>query len=226
MVAENTAQQRVTRPKFDAATAEFARHYALRNGEVIGISPARTGNKLAPKPCTDCELPPAPTVTSTFTSSVGQGGTGPILDLKLIANNPSESATAIRDDAGYIMLAADLNKGAGGNYIYFAFSRDPLRGLTQTTPERYATYGDAYSILRNFETKYGGFFSTPSPNNDFFSIWTIDHGGYTQADLNGGAGGEYIYSCQTKNPSRSNNAQVTEVGVLSGNSDTIQPPAG
>ncbi|RZJ93913.1 MAG: hypothetical protein EOO60_04195 [Hymenobacter sp.] len=145
--------------------------------------------------------------------------------MKIIYNNPSQSATKIRDEAGYIMLNADLNKGAGGAYIYFAFSRDVQQVLSG--PEYYQNqpYSSPFDILRGFQTKNGGRFSIPSANTAFFDIWTY-YNGYTQADLNGGAGGEYIYSYQSKNPGYSNNAEVSEVGVLSGNSDTIQPPAG
>ncbi len=236
MAAVDAAGKRISRPKFDAATPAFARHYVLsKKGEITALSVPGVGgtaNKFD-NPCADCPVPgPTTTVTSTFVTSVGQGGPGPIHDLKIAYNDDSKVAL---QNAGYTFINSDLNKGCGGAYIYFYFNRNALTVLNGPEYSQNKPYSGPNDILRYFQTNTnGGRFGPVVPSFRFFYMWTPIgttgangyNGGYTQPDLNGGAGGEYIYSYQSKDPTLINSADITEVGVLSGNSDTIQPPAG
>lgn len=224
-VLVDEGEYRTSRPKFDAATKAFAEHFVmLSDGEVGTKTKAKTARPL-PDPCLDCPpLPPAPTVTSTFVSSVGQGGSGVILDLKVIYGGDVSL-----QNAGYIKINSDLNKGAGGAYIYFAFTRTRPLNTPEYKGGFLLLYSSQYDNLRAFQTKNGGGFGASEPDLRFLNVWAPTStygGGYVNADLNGGAGGKYIYSYQSKDPRIVTSANIMEIGVLSGNSDTIQPPAG
>lgn len=169
-------------------------------------------------------------IFKTFTTSENLGGSGYIHDLKLVEGDDNSTSTTSTVGAGYTKLYADLNKGAGGAYIYLCFQRDPNQVLNGVE----YTYGYAYSgpneILTAFQTQYGSFTnSTPKPDPYFYSIWVPNQNPnvyWDRVDLNAGAGGDYIYSFQAKNPVVSNYTYVHEIGILSGNSSAINPPAG
>ena len=216
--------QRNRRPKFDAATAEFARHYGVSSNAATGSGGGVITNII--QPCNPCDSGggPAP-ITSTFTSSVGQGGGGKVHDLKIIYGATSDIGQGLVD-AGYVKLNSDLNKGAGGAYIYFAFTRDPTKVIT--APDAGKSFAGPDNILRGFESNTrGGQFGPVYPSPYFLYMWASQSTyGWSTADLNGGAGGQYIFSYQSKDPRLLYSAEITEVGVLSGNSNTVQPPAG
>ncbi len=231
--AVDAAGNRSNRPKFDAATPAFAQRYRLQsNGEVAGQPVgANLGDDGPPLECDGCEGPgqgiPVP-YTPSFTSSVNQGGSGYIHDLKIIVGAPGDNSTSEQQviGAGYTKLNADLNKGAGGAYIYLCFQRDAAQVLNGVE----YTYNYAYSgpneILTAFQTK--GSLSTPG-DPYFYNIWVPNQNSnvyWGRIDLNQGSGGDYIYSFQAKSPFVPNYIYVQEVGVLSGNSSTIQPPSG
>jgi len=180
-----------------------------------------------------------PTITSTFTSSVNQGGGGNIRDLKLILGTPQDNTVSAQrvSGAGYIKLDADLNKGCGGSYIYLCFTRNISTVLSGLESSQVKPYSSPADIVSSLDTKHGSFTSTPQPNLDYFEIWLPNQNenyDWSELDLNKGAGGEYLYSYQSKTPfSRLPNGAGTrpraaflEIGVLSGNSSTITPPAG
>lgn len=175
--------------------------------------------------CPSYNVPPTP--ISTFTTSVGQGGSGYIVDLKVMINKP-----IIPD---YVRLDADLNKGAGGDYIYFHFTRNPNAVRRGIEYDKGSGYTNAMPVVR-FETANGSFTSLPPTPAYCWPIWSPNQNPnvyWDRIDLNGGAGGAYVYSYQSKddtvlNPDRtvSYYTGFSEIGILSGNSDQIQPPAG
>lgn len=185
-----------------------------------------------------CPGEPVPP-TSTFTSSLKQGGIGGIHDLKLVtgaAGSGSTSQQVVLGGAGYFLLNADLNRGAGGNYIYLCFQRNSAQVLNGLEYYQGKPYSAPSDFLTNFQTKKGSTFSTPSASIYFFDMWAPNQNPYydwSTIDLNAGAGGEYIYSFQSKTPfvrqqSGGTVARTTfsEVGILSGNSSSINPPTG
>ena len=214
----------LSRVKRDARTADFRRFFKLTSaGEVVGVNPKDTGLTNIQE-CTSCDGGFG-VVQSTFTSSVGRGGPGPIRDLKVMYNNPSPSSSNLFG-AGYIMLNSDLNKGCGGAYIYFCFTRDAAAVLLGPEAGQNIPYSGRNNVVYAFQSRTdGGRFGAPYPVPNFFDIWTPSNS-YVNPNLNGGAGGEYIYSYQSKDPASSTRVNFSEVGVLSGNSSTVMPPAG
>ncbi len=163
---------------------------------------------------------------TTFVSSVGQGGSGYVRDLKITLSAQSISHQVAVTNGGYIRLTTDLNSGAGGIYLYFAFTREVARVLSGLEYTRNRPYSSPTDNLTGFMTKTG---RTATASLSFFDIWVPNQDfnyNWATMDLNRGAGGEYIYSYQSKTPNVQNTSNVSEVGVLSGNSSTIQPPAG
>ncbi len=109
-------------------------------------------------------------------------GTTYISDIKCAQNSSESDAKKEITSAGYTVIDSDLNKGAGGQYIYM--------GYKTTT-----NYADAIKDLRFYSD--GGDFGG---NTETFNIngvpctYTFD-----KTDLNKGSGGDYIYACYTKN---------------------------
>jgi hypothetical protein len=237
-LAAGAGGARVVRPKYEAGTPAFARRYRLqRNGEVTGQNTSATlGDDGPPSECEGCEGPgqgvPIP-YTLSFTSSVNQGGSGYIHDLKIVtggAGSGSTSQQVVLGGAGYTLLNADLNRGAGGAYIYLCFQRNSANVLSGLEYYQGAENSAPFDILTSFTTKNGSTFSKPGADSRYFDIWVPNQNPYyawSYIDLNGGAGGEYIYSFQSKsNQIPVFNGYFSEVGILSGNSSTILPPAG
>ncbi|RPH33880.1 MAG: hypothetical protein EHM93_03445 [Bacteroidales bacterium] len=98
----------------------------------------------------------------------------------------------------------DLNKGAGGAFIYLYYSPTYYFGIN----EFWVTIGDGTSdqyscrVLRSLN----GIYNEP-------------------ADLNRGAGGNFIYAHARYNSSPYLR-QITGIGVIAGNSSTIKAPPG
>lgn len=225
-VPENGGKVRSTRPKFDAADAINA----------LSLPP----DEPCP-PYTDCGGggsggggTPTATVTSTFVTSEIAGSylsypnTNAIYDLKVIKGSSSSINTG--DLPGYFKINVDLNKGAGGKYIYLCFTRDsnrvqgsdsgPSGWINNPASGRYVPVRD---IIVNSSTINNGLEGWPlqhcSP-----PIEVKDAFGFHIPDLNDGAGGNYIYAYQVK--CSTNALIVKEVGVIYGNSGSIQPPSG
>lgn len=249
--AVDATGRRATRPKLDPALRDAGRGYALRTTRPTGATPAVTGidDPCAVQnhdPCAPCYDGPSGCgggdpggVYSIFTSSVNQGGSGNIRDLKLILGTPQDNTVSAQRvlGAGYIKLDADLNKGCGGSYIYLCFTRNISSVLSGLESSQVKPYSSPADIVSSLDTKHGSFTSTPQPNLDYFEIWLPNQNenyDWNVLDLNKGAGGEYLYSYQSKTPfSRLPNgggtrprAAFLEVGSLSGNSSAINPPAG
>lgn len=227
----SASKARTQRPKFDAAETVFTKHYALLvNGEYAGLSagqPTGTASKYPPideDPTTGGGG--GPSYSSSFASSENQGGPLAIHDLQLCKGGDSRCEARLAG-AGYVKLNIDLNKGAGGSYIYLYFQRDPN-----------GVIGDDWAktdILSSITTKSSGWWdalygTTTTPEQWYSSLKYQsqgNQGGPTELELNDGAGGAWIYSFQSK----SSNAPyyggpISEVGILSGNSSSIAPPAG
>lgn len=82
-------------------------------------------------------------------------------------------SSGIQPPAGYVKINADLNAGAGGDYIYVCYKKGigaPITGLCVTLGS-------------------GG--GTPAPDAKYTII---------PVDLNDGAGGDYIWLWTTKDP--------------------------
>jgi hypothetical protein len=236
--AVDAGGRRMKRPKFDAATPAFARRFTLvANGsKAMAVKPGAPAPSLTQPidpPCDGCGPggPSAPAIYSTFTTSENRGGNGYIHDLKI-------STVGVEQYTKYIKLGADLNKGAGGAYIDLAFTRntkDVISGREYYSGDANSTPSD---ILTSFTTKIAdGWWDNPSRNTNYFYMWAPTRATYTgllnsytawdYQDLNAGAGGEYIYSFQSKSSHISAyGGQISEIGILSGNSSTIKPPAG
>ena len=92
----------------------------------------------------------------------------PIVDLMVITGKNTSTP------AGYVKIPVDLNKGAGGEYIYLC--------------KKYGQSGRHVDGIRDIVI-IGGDSSTIPPPYDYTK---------TPVDLNKGAGGKYIYLCYTK----------------------------
>ena len=171
-----------------------------------------------------------PAITSTFQSSEGQGGTGNILDLKITKGGSS----SISPLPGYNKIAVDLNRGAGGRYIYITFTRQAgsiqlgnetnwgwAASQTSGPVRAVQVFGAATGISLGWvfgNTPPRGFVPTWAPN----PIPGVD---WKEPDYNDGAGGAYLYGYQFKDIALAPNAPV-EVGVIASNTRYPVPPAG
>ncbi|WP_460894728.1 hypothetical protein [Rufibacter soli] len=180
-----------------------------------------------------------PTVTSTFVKSDGTGYTYPnqyytnpnnyIRDLKIIKG--SSSSVGTDDLPGYSKIPVDLNRGAGGQYIYLCFTRelDAVQG-SDTNPGAWVNDDriGRTAFVRNIEVvaqSIGPAGMWPNPEISP-PIEVKDALGFHCPDLNDGASGKYIYAYQYRDNYNTTAPYVREVGVLYGNSSTIQPPTG
>ncbi|TGE21342.1 hypothetical protein E5K00_13715 [Hymenobacter aquaticus] len=178
-----------------------------------------------------------PAVTSTFVSSEGLSYDGDatnnpnnyILDLEFAKS----SYASVGAQSGYTKLNLDLNKGAGGKYIYMTFSRNRVedhgyentlegnwgRRKDQSPVTKLAVYGNGGSgvTITVWRPPYTYYDVIWNPTNTFINS-------YKQIDLNDGAGGQMIVGYLSKNSY--DGGPIREVGVLAGNSSSIQPPAG
>ena len=228
-------QEARTRPKFDAARDKYPFRLLL-DGTVVLLpkrTKASTGSKEAPPqpPIEECPFGGCPgvpiTITSTFVSSVGLGGTGDIVDMKV--------ADVLANSSTYIKLNANLNQGAGGSYLLYYFTRSPssvLKGREYSSPDQFPNLSTSDPLVAyDSKTKHWFFQDPPDAESGFAPIWDTSYDVSTTTsqviDLNEGAGGEYVYSYQSKKPGvRSNASPFHEIGILLGNSGQIQPPAG
>lgn len=228
--AVEAMSKRVSRPKYDAATRAFRQHYFMdRRGEVTSTGQDPLPSIMCPN-TDDCYGSGGPVIVSTFVSSEGiapySGADNPngyIYDLKVGRGYAQGDHDGI--PGSYTVLYSDLNKGAGGPFMYIGFTRVP-NDVSQN-PE--IIYNEPYNFgpvtLLGISKKYNfnddySFFASNS-----FPIWA-DTGirlGFNEYDLNQDVGGTYIHAMLSKAPDFGN---PIEIGVLSSNSSTTQPPAG
>ncbi len=229
-------QEQRTRPKFDAARDKYP-FRLLPDGTIVLFSKTaknNTGSKEAPPqppieecPFGGCPGVPVP-VTSTFVSSVGLGGTGDIVDIKTLYD--------VQSILGYEKLNANLNQGAGGSVMFYFFTRfstSVLQGIEYSLPNQYPNLNTADPVVAyDGKTTHWFYQDRPQASSGFAPIWYPDpnknyNGDWHPMDLNQGAGGEYVWTYQSKTLSVGNGAApFHEIGILSGNSSQIQPPAG
>ncbi len=234
---------RSIRPKYSALVTRDML-FSKNSGRLEVVSLASSGTDTEalrlpdptdnpPSPCPDggCVVFPVPAVPPTFVSSVGRGGGYYIHDLKLVTNTDIRN---ISPPDGYEKLDIDLNRGAGGSYIYLCFTRNPSSVLNGLEYYQYQPGSDPREFLRKFTTQEGSFFGgAPEPGRTYFPIWVPNQNPYTFwdiVDLNAGAGGKYIYSYQSRrsdvNGFSTNTNPIVEIGIIAGNNDRIQPPLG
>jgi hypothetical protein len=167
--------------------------------------------------------PPPPPPAPLFRSSVGLGGAGAIRDLK-IEKGGSSSQTPL---VGYTLIPLDLNKGAGGTYIYLTFTRletyvqEHIPAGCAIAPGPYVTAirADDYNAIDALGVK--GKCLQPGYLPVVEATWSsLDE--WKHPDLNDGAGGRYIFAWQEKGPY----SPIAEVGVIAGSSSSIACPAG
>lgn len=162
-----------------------------------------------------------------FVSSEGRGAIsrnleGYIYSLRLIVG----SSSSIAPTTGHIKLSTDLNKGAGGKYIYLTFTRDTAYTYEN---DRANAAGKQYEPIRDIfvesfsQVEYntvGG----AAPGVYYRHIYRFDGTYSNYVDLNDGAGGKYVFGYISRYSIKG--APIKEVGILSGSSSSIQPPPG
>ncbi|MFH8343709.1 hypothetical protein [Streptomyces sp. NPDC018045] len=104
-----------------------------------------------------------------------------------------------QEPEGWTKISKDLNAGAGGQYLYFAFETDSKLAAPN------AAFGPITDII-------------------FLSKGDEPPHGYRKLnkDLNAGAGGEYIYAAYTRNAEQGSPINALDV-ALTDNRD-YQPP--
>lgn len=160
------------------------------------------------------------------------GGSGYIRDLKIDKSSDSMSVASL---PGYQLIPVDLNKGAGGKYIYLTFTRSAdhvqqhiPQGCEDIIPGPYVTsiYADDWNAVDALGVKgtclqssglYWEYLPLVQPTGvPYYWEWK-------QPDLNDGSGGRFIYAWQTK---RASAPPIAEVGVIAGNNGSIACPSG
>lgn len=195
--------ERPTRPKFDAAEAI----------STLTLPPD--------EPCEGCNggyIPPK----SNFVSSEGIGS-GDIYALRLISDNTSNIAPS----EGHIRINVDLNKGAGGKYIYLTFTRNPLYSYENDGAHAPITYNIPLTHLKVVsysQFEYNNPFERVAPGEYYRHLYKFIDGNSIPIDLNDGAGGKYVFGHVSRQALYG--SPIKEVGVLYGNSSQIQPPSG
>lgn len=237
-VAISKSGTRLQRPKFDASSANYPAWY----GEQVAKEQAATlkkgtASRILPDPCPNGDCgglpPPAPTVYTTFVSSEGvapytgsDNPNGYIWDLKIVKGSTSSEQPL----AGYTKIDADLNRGAGGSYIYLTFTRSPFQtrlgdetGYGWTQSQISGPVRGLQALTQPTGISVGWIWgATPPPG--FVPIWSpnpIPGSTWKQPDLNDGAGGSWIYGFQFKEYQ----SGPVEVGIISSTSSRPVPPA-
>jgi hypothetical protein len=164
-------------------------------------------------------------LATIFRSSLGRGGSGAIRDLKFEKGNSSAQTPL----AGYHLITADLNRGAGGAYIYLTFTRD-LDSIQNGDECGHISNDFVTGIVAD---DYNAFDAVGAKGNCSFRapgspiLQPIRIGSSVLAwkhpDLNDGSGGRFIFAWQYK---QEGGSPIHEVGVVSGGSSGIQCPTG
>lgn len=278
-VTSDGRSARLTRPKANATTRKLASLFGSPGAAAKSGLPGNTTNNVAPyeggggggytPPVSNFvstemvqpyNTPPAvaapqptglkggATTHSTNAFYTTENPNGYVYDLKIV----KAATVPFNDNPYYHNITIDLNEGAGGDYIYLSFTRDPSHVEYQRfNAQKCGTDGDeqprsgagpAAPYLDRPVTEvdtevhccvgyqFSSCFTSKDTNLDYFPMYAtrrsapIDSDYMTVQDLNDGAGGSYVYGYLTRTliPGRT----AVEVGVLTGNVDYIQPPAG
>lgn len=111
----------------------------------------------------------------------------------------SGGASTIQPPEGYTKVPFDLNRGAGGDYIYLCYHKASFKPMIKNQPG----ISDLAVIFGENAQPPAGYEKLPN-------------------DLNKGAGGEYVYLCFKK--CEYNNAEVIkDVRVIGGSSPDVAP---
>lgn len=173
---------------------------------------------------------------------------GYVYDLKIV----KAATVPFNNNPYYYNIVADLNEGAGGDYIYLSFTRDPSHvEYERFGAKQCGTNGDEqprsgvgpaapYLNLPITEVdtevhccvgyQFSSCYISPNTNLNYFPMYAkrisapINSDYMTVQDLNDAAGGSYVYGYLTRTPIAGRKA--VEVGVLTGNTEDIQPPIG
>jgi hypothetical protein len=167
---------------------------------------------------------PKPEVSAmgyVFLSSEGVGGLGAIRDLKFAKGDTSTPSVL----SGYHKINVDLNRGAGGTYIYLTFTRDKTvqQGPLDECPPGYIQGDFVTNIIAedyawgHMKGKCLGSWTPPiyQATGSILAPWK-------HPDLNDGAGGRYIFAWQER-PNGSSMQPIREVGVVAGAGGTACP---
>jgi MAC/Perforin domain len=114
----------------------------------------------------------------------------------------SGSNSNVAPPIGYTKIPYDLNKGAGGKFIYLCYHK-----------ASYQAFGKNKQCIDSLVIIYGRNTQPPA--------------GYTKLpqDLNEGAGGEYVYLCY-RQADWANDIAIKDVTVVGGSSSNVPPPYG
>ena len=159
----------------------------------------------------------------------------PITGIQVSSSKKKNDVTSI--PPGYTKVEGDLNRGAGGRYIYLSYTRDPSRppitavDVIVGTKDWIAPREGFVRINQDCNEDAKGNFvyicymQGPPPSNDkandaitdlriVYGETAIAPPGYTivPADLNSGARGEYEWLAYSKNPE--NGAPITGIKVI------------
>lgn len=164
-----------------------------------------------------------------------------ITSLAVVSGKSSSTAAP----SGYQKLPEDLNKGAGGKYIYLCYRKgggapisniDFVTGTSKSAID--AAYCGFYTILQDLNEGAGGKYiylsyqrATPVTDVTFISGGSAKMQppeGYDciYSDLNRGANGKYIYLCAKHADTNAPAQGIEALKAISGDSGDVQPPAG
>lgn len=127
------------------------------------------------------------------------------------------SSSGIKPPEGFVKVNKDLNKGAGGDFMYLCYKKGngaPITGLVVTTSTSHPnTYERCVRVSTDLNRRAGGdyiyLWVTRDPDCAAVTDIIVLEGkgagapaGYTKInkDLNDGAGGAYLYFAYRKEP--------------------------
>jgi hypothetical protein len=114
----------------------------------------------------------------------------------------SGSNSNIQPPTGYIKIPYDLNKGAGGKFLYLCYHK-----------ASYQAYGTNKQCIDSLVVIYG---KSTQPPAGYIKI---------PQDLNEGAGGEYVYLCY-RLANWADNIAIKDVTVVGGGNSNVPAPYG
>lgn len=272
---ESSGEERASRPKKDATTHEFKRvTHRASNGDITtsyipadepcdpyalecggggggGYTPPSytfvTTEMVEPydRPASAFGVSPLGTVRALTTFYSTDNPQGFLYDVKIVKGTGA-GEPPFNDNPNYRNINVDLNKGAGGLYIYVSFTRTPS-AIEYQSNDQFGTGKDErewdYSTtpitqihrpVTNVATQANRLEKPdnyhPSNNGiDYSPMWAetahppVNSDYMKFPDLNDGAGGRYIYGFQSRSAVA---GSPIELGVLASNSSSTQPPSG